>query len=126
MKKALISGITGQDGAYLARHLLSKDYRIYGMYRRSSTPNFWRLQSLEIFDEIIFIPSDMTDTGSIMEAINISEPDEIYNLAAQSFVGASFEQARFSTDVNGLGAVRFLEAIRLLNNKIHAKHRPIT
>jgi len=118
LKKALISGITGQDGAYLARFLLDNNYKVFGMYRRSSTPNFWRLQSLDIFNQILFIPSDITDTGSIMEAITIAEPDEIYNLAAQSFVGASFEQARFSTDVNGLGPVRFLEAIRLMNNNI--------
>ena len=118
MKNALISGITGQDGAYLAKFLLDKKYKVFGMYRRASTPNFWRLQALDIFDQISLIPSDVTDTGSIMEAITISEPDEIYNLAAQSFVGASFEKARYSTDVNGLGPVRFLETIRLINEKI--------
>jgi GDPmannose 4,6-dehydratase len=118
MKKALITGITGQDGAYLAKFLLTKKYKVFGMYRRASTPNFWRLQALDIFEKISLIPSDVTDSGSIMEAITISEPDEIYNLAAQSFVGASFEKARYSTDVNGLGPVRFLEIIRLINNKI--------
>jgi GDPmannose 4,6-dehydratase len=117
-KSALISGITGQDGAYLAKYLIRKKYKVYGMYRRSSTPNFWRLQSLGVFDEIKLIPSDLSDMGSIMEAITISEPDEIYNLGAQSFVGASFEQARFSTEVNGLGPLRMLEAIRLLDKSI--------
>jgi GDPmannose 4,6-dehydratase len=118
MKNALISGITGQDGAYLSKFLLDKKYNVFGMYRRASTPNFWRLQALDVFDQISLIPSDVTDTGSIMEAITISEPDEIYNLAAQSFVGASFEKARYSTDVNGLGPVRFLETIRVMNDKI--------
>ena len=113
-KKALITGITGQDGAYLADFLLKKDYSVFGTYRRSSSPNFWRLQALGIFERIKLIPFDLSDMGSIIEAIIISDPDEIYNLAAQSFVGASFEQAKYSTEVNGLGPLRFLEAIRNL------------
>lgn len=117
-KKALITGITGQDGAYLSKFLLDKGYTVYGMYRRASTPNFWRLQTLNIFHELNLIPGDLTDMGSIMEAITISEPDEIYNLGAQSFVGASFEQAHFSTQVNGLGPLLILEVIRLLDKTI--------
>ncbi|MBF0473613.1 MAG: GDP-mannose 4,6-dehydratase [Nitrospirae bacterium] len=117
-KSALITGVTGQDGAYLSRLLLNKGYKVYGTYRRSSTPNFWRPQALGIFDQIRLIPSDLTDHASLLEAITLSQPDEIYNLAAQSFVGASFEQPLMSTDVNSLGVTRMLEAIRLLNPKI--------
>ncbi len=117
-KTALISGITGQDGAYLAKLLLEKKCKVYGMYRRTSTPNFWRLQALDVFEQIKLIPADVTDMASMLEAITISEPDEIYNLAAQSFVAASFEKPLMSTDVNSLGTTRFLEAIRLLNPKI--------
>ena len=90
--RALITGITGQDGAYLAQFLLQKGYDVYGTYRRLSTPNFWRLQYLGVFDHVNLIPADLIDAASIMEAINISQPTEIYHLAAQSFVGASFEQ----------------------------------
>ena len=89
-KKALITGITGQDGAYLAKFLLEKGYKVFGFYRRTSSPNVWRLLSLAIRDKIDLIPGDMTDMASITNAIVQSEPDEIYNLAAQSFVGTSF------------------------------------
>jgi len=112
MKTALVTGITGQDGAYLAEFLIMKGYRVYGTYRRLSTPNFWRLQSLGIFDQIEFLPVDLLDSFSIIEAIRTAEPDEIYNLAAQSFVGASFEQPLASGEITGLGVVKFLEAIR--------------
>jgi GDPmannose 4,6-dehydratase len=111
-KRALITGITGQDGAYLAKFLLGKGYEVFGTYRRLSTPNFWRLQYLNIFDKVNLIPADLVDTGSIVEAIKISEPDEIYHLAAQSFVGASFEQPVGTGDVTGLGVTRILEAVR--------------
>jgi GDPmannose 4,6-dehydratase len=112
MKSALITGITGQDGAYLAKFLLDKGYKVYGTYRRLSTPNFWRLQYLGVFDRIEFLPVDLLDSFSIIESIKISKPDEIYNLAAQSFVGASFEQPLASAEITGLGVVKFLEAIR--------------
>ncbi len=115
MKRALITGITGQDGAYLSKLLLEKDYEIFGTFRRLSTPNFWRLQQLEIFGKINLIPFDLSDMSSIIEAIKISEPDEIYNFAAQSFVGASFEQPLVTGDVTGLGVTKFLEAIRQLS-----------
>jgi len=117
-KIALITGVTGQDGAYLAKLLLDKNYKVYGVYRRSSTPNFWRLQYLDIFNKINLIPADLLDSASITEAIKISKPDEIYNLAAQSFVGASFEQPLGTGEITGLGVTRILEAIRDINPEI--------
>ena len=117
-KKTLITGITGQDGAYLAKFLLDKGYEVYGTYRRLSTPNFWRVQYLDIFDKINLIPADLVDTSSLVEAIRISEPEEIYHLAAQSFVGASFEQPIGTGEVTGLGVTRIMEAIRQINPDI--------
>ncbi|MDH4366655.1 MAG: GDP-mannose 4,6-dehydratase [Dehalococcoidia bacterium] len=117
-KKALITGITGQDGAYLARFLLSKGYQVFGTYRRLSTPNFWRLQNLDIFDKLKLIPADLIDAASVAEAIRLSEPEEVYHLAAQSFVGASFEQPIGAGEITGLGVTRILEAIREINPKI--------
>ncbi|WP_324735234.1 GDP-mannose 4,6-dehydratase [Thermococcus sp. SY098] len=117
-KRALITGITGQDGAYLAKFLLDKGYEVYGTYRRVSTPNFWRLQALGIFEKINLIPADLVDAASIIEAIKIAEPDEVYHLAAQSFVGASFEQPIGTGDITGLGVTRILEAIRQINPEI--------
>ena len=118
MKKALITGITGQDGTYLSKFLLEKNYEVYGTYRRLSTPNFWRLQYLDILDKINLIPADLIDGSSIVEALKISEPDEIYHLAAQSFVGASFDQPVGTVNITGLGTVRVLEAIRQINSEI--------
>lgn len=112
MKRALITGITGQDGSYLAKFLLNKGYEVFGIYRRLSTPNFWRLQYLNIFDRVGLIPADLVDAPSIKEAIEISKPDEIYHLAAQSFVGASFEQPIATANMTGIGVTRILEAIR--------------
>ena len=109
---SLITGITGQDGSLLAKFLLGKGYRVYGTYRRLSTPNFWRLQHLKILDKVRLIPADLLDDSSIIEAVRESKPDEVYSLAAQSFVGASFEQPLASGQITGLGAVRVLEAIR--------------
>lgn len=113
-RTALITGITGQDGAYLARFLLDKGYNVFGTFRRVSTPNFWRLNYLKILDKVELIPMDLADLSSIVEAINYSSPDEIYMLAAQSFVGRSFEEPISTSDITGLGAVRMLEAVRLL------------
>lgn len=118
MKKALITGITGQDGAYLARFLLEKDYEVSGTFRRTSTPNFWRLQELDIFKKVNLIPADLIDSSSIAEAITVSEPDEVYHLAAQSFVGASFEQPIGTGEITGLGVTRILETIRLIDKNI--------
>lgn len=114
MKKALITGITGQDGSYLARFLLDKGYEVFGTYRRLSTPNFWRLQYLAIFDKVKLIPAELIDTSSLIEAVNISQPDEIYHLAAQSFVSISFEQPIGTGQVSGLGVARLLEVVRKL------------
>src|SRR3990167_7133116 len=118
MKKALITGITGQDGPYLAKLLLNKGYKVYGTYRRVSTPNFWRLQSLGILSKVTLIPADLCDTSSLLEAVTISDPDEIYNLAAQSFVGSSFDFPLLTTEVDANGTTRFLEIIRNFNKKI--------
>lgn len=118
VKAALITGITGQDGAYLAKFLLEKNYEVYGTYRRVSTPNFWRLQYLDIFEKVYLIPVDLVDTSSLVEAIKIAEPDEVYHLAAQSFVGASFEQPVGTGDITGLGVTRILEAVRQIDPSI--------
>jgi len=117
-KSALITGITGQDGAYLAKFLFEKGYKIYGTYRRTSSPNFWRLQFLDIVDKINLIVVDLIDSPSIVEAIKISQPDEVYNLAAQSYVGASFENPIATGMVSGLGVTTILENIRNLNKNI--------
>lgn len=111
-RRALVTGVTGQDGSYLAQLLVDKGYDVYGAYRRLSTPNFWRMQSLGIFEKVNLIPVDLTDTSSIIEAIEVANPDEIYNLAAQSFVEASFEQPIATANVSGVAVARFLEAIR--------------
>ena len=118
IKKALVTGITGQDGAYLADFLIRKGYKVFGLYRRTSSPNMWRLLNLGIRDKIELIPGDMTDMASISNAIIKSKPDEIYNLAAQSFVGTSFEQPLVTAHVDGIGTVMFLEAIKQINREI--------
>jgi len=118
VKRALITGITGQDGPYLARLLLSKGYRVFGTYRRVSTPNFWRLQQLSLIKQVTLIPADLGDMASLLEAVTISDPHEVYNLAAQSFVGNSFDQPLLTTDIDASGATRFLEIIRHLNKNI--------
>lgn len=117
-KRALITGITGQDGAYLAKFLLDKAYEVFGTYRRLSTPNFWRLQYLDIFEQVNLIPADLLDMGSIIDAIKISDPHEVYHLAAQSFVGTSFQQPLATGEITGLGVTRILEAIREINLEI--------
>jgi GDPmannose 4,6-dehydratase len=118
VKRALVTGVTGQDGPYLAQLLLKKGYKVFGTYRRVSTPNFWRLQSLGILHKITLIPADLTDMSSLVEAVKISNPDEVYNLAAQSFVGGSFDQPLLTTDVDAIGTARFLEIIRHSKKKI--------
>ncbi len=114
-KSALITGITGQDGAYLAAFLLEKGYEVHGLKRRSSLPNTTRLTHL--LDQIVLHEGDLTDSGSLIAAVNASKPDEIYNLAAMSDVAISFATPEFSANVNGLGTLRLLEAIRLLGLK---------
>lgn len=116
MKKALITGITGQDGSFLAEFLLKKDYQVFGLERRLSAQNRVNIKKIE--DKINFISGDLTDQHSLTRAIETADPDEIYNLAAQSFVKASWEQPEYTGDVTGLGALRALEAIRQVNPKI--------
>ncbi|KML36102.1 GDP-mannose 4,6-dehydratase [Cytobacillus firmus] len=111
MKKALITGITGQDGSYLAEFLLSKGYQVYGLKRRTATPNFENIQ--HILDKIEIISGDLLDLSSLIEAIRASDPDEVYNLAAQSFVADSWPQAIYTGYATGLGVTNILEAIRL-------------
>lgn len=117
-KTALITGITGQDGAYLARFLLSKGYKVYGAFRRSSVLNLERLDYLGIREQVELVPLDLLDTGNIIRVLETTQPDEVYNLAAQSFVAVSFEQPVVTGEITGLGAVRILEAIRTVNPKI--------
>lgn len=112
-KTALITGVTGQDGAYLARLLLEKGYRVYGSMRRSSLPNNWRLEYLGIRGDIIPVLMDLSEFSNILRVVEKVQPDEVYNLAAQSFVAASFEQAIYTADVTGSSVVRLLEAIRV-------------
>ncbi|MHA7646452.1 GDP-mannose 4,6-dehydratase [Nitrosopumilus sp. S4] len=118
MKKALITGITGQDGAYLAKLLLEKKYKVYGTFRRTSSPNFWRLQSLGIFSKLNLIPADLLDMGSLIEAVKISDPDEVYNMAAVSYVSTAFEQPVGNAEITGTAVTKLLEAIRFYNLKI--------
>ena len=120
MKKAIITGITGQDGAYLAELLLEKNYEVYGTYRRTSSVNFWRIEELGIKDHISLhlIEYDLTDQANSIRMVMDIQPDEIYNLAAQSFVGVSFEQPLATAHITGLGCVHLLEAIRTVNPKI--------
>jgi len=115
MKRVLITGVTGQDGAYLSELLLKKGYKVFGTFRRVSTPNFWRLQTLDVFKKINLIPADLLDMGSLLEAVKVSDPDEIYNLAASSYVGTSFEEAVGNAEITGLAVTKFLEAIRNQN-----------
>jgi len=117
-KTALIAGITGQDGAYLAQLLLLKGYHVYGAFRRISTLNIDRLNYLSIREKVELVPFDLLDLGNIIRVIEKIQPDEIYNLAAQSFVAVSFDQPLVTADITGLGAARILEAIRLVNPKI--------
>ncbi|PSF14298.1 GDP-mannose 4,6-dehydratase [Marinobacter fuscus] len=119
-KKAVITGITGQDGAYLAQLLLEKGYRVYGTFRRSSSVNFWRIEELGIQDhpELKLVEYDLTDLSDSIRLMQTTEADEVYNLAAQSFVGVSFNQPVTTANITGLGAVNLLEAIRIVNPRI--------
>jgi len=119
-KSALVTGITGQDGAYLVELLLSKGYKVYGTYRRTSSVNFWRLQELGVLghDDLQLVEFDLTDLAGIIRLLQKVQPDEVYNLAAQSFVGVSFDQPITTAQITGVGALNLLEAIRLVNPKI--------
>lgn len=117
-KTALITGITGQDGAYLSKLLLGMGYKVYGLLARRSTPTTWRLQYLDILDQVELIDGDLTDMSSIMRALHLSKPQEVYNLGAQSFVATSWYQPLLTAQATGLGALHILEAIRLTDPSI--------
>lgn len=114
-RSALITGITGQDGSYLAELLLQKGYRVYGLVRRSSAPNLNRL--INVIDQVELIPGDLLDQNSLVAAIEQSAPDEVYNLAAQSFVATSWRQADLTGQFTALGVSRMLEACRIVNHR---------
>jgi GDPmannose 4,6-dehydratase len=120
MKSAIVTGISGQDGAYLAQLLLDKGYKVYGTYRRTSSVNFWRIDELGIttHPNLELVEYDLTDLGASINLVQRTEPDEIYNLAAQSFVGVSFEQPVTTAHITAIGPLHLLEAIRIVNTKI--------
>ena len=117
-KNALITGITGQDGAYLAKFLIEKGYNVYGFLARRGSDTLWRLRYLNILDEVKIIDGDLLDLSSLIRALETSKAEEVYNLAAQSFVGTSWQQPVLTTQVTGFSVVNVLEAIRIVNNKI--------
>ena len=112
MKRAFVTGVSGQDGAYLAKMLLEKGYEVYGTFRRSSHTEYERLVELGIQKDIKFVLAELQEFSNLLRAVEQVQPDEVYNLAAQSFVKASFEQPIYTSDVNALGTARLLEAIR--------------
>lgn len=118
--KAIVTGITGQDGAYLAQLLLEKGYTVYGTYRRTSSVNFWRIEELGIEKNpnLHLVEYDLTDLSASIRLLQTTEASEVYNLAAQSFVGVSFEQPLTTAEITGIGAVNLLEAIRIVNPKV--------
>ncbi|EHN3596583.1 MULTISPECIES: GDP-mannose 4,6-dehydratase [Citrobacter] len=120
MNIAIVTGITGQDGAYLAELLLGKGYKVYGTYRRTSSVNFWRIEELGIAQHpnLTLVEYDLTDLSASIRLLQQTEATEVYNLAAQSFVGVSFEQPITTAEITGLGPVNLLEAIRIVNPKI--------
>ncbi|ARB93107.1 GDP-mannose 4,6-dehydratase [Legionella longbeachae] len=118
--KAIVTGISGQDGAYLAAFLLAKGYQVYGTYRRTASTNFWRIEELGIKNNpnLQLVEYDLTDLGACIRLVELIQPHEIYNLAAQSFVGVSFEQPYTTTQITGVGTLNILEAIRIINPRI--------
>ena len=117
VKQALITGITGQDGAYLARFLVEKGYAVHGVVARRATDTLWRLRELRVLDQVEIIDADLLDLSSLIRAVERSKAEEIYNLAAQSFVNTSWDQPLLTAEVTALGALRLLEAIRIVNPK---------
>lgn len=116
-KSALITGITGQDGAYLAKLLIDKGYRVFGLHARRSSDTLWRLRHLGIATEMTLLDGDLTDVSALVRAMEKSAADEVYNLGAQSFVGSSWEQPILTANVTGVGALNLLEAVRIVNPK---------
>lgn len=117
MKHALITGITGQDGAYLSKLLLDKGYEVYGILARRSTDTLWRLRELGVESEVKLVDGDLADLSSLIRAMEASHADEVYNLGAQSFVGSSWQQPILTAEVDGVGALKVLEAVRIVNPK---------
>jgi GDPmannose 4,6-dehydratase len=118
MKRALITGVTGQDGSYLAELLLEKGYKVFGLIRRSSTSSNNHERIAHLVDDITLVPGDLLDQACLVRALEMAEPDEVYNLAAQSFVATSWDQPALTCDVTAHGVLRVLEAIRIVNTKI--------
>lgn len=120
MKTAVITGITGQDGAYLTELLLHQGYEVYGTFRRTSSVNFWRLEELGVakHPRLKLVEFDLTDLGTCIRLLDRARPQEVYNLAAQSFVGVSFEQPATTGEITGIGCLNLLEAIRIVDRKI--------
>lgn len=118
-KSALVTGITGQDGAYLSQLLLSKGYKVHGVLARRSTDTLWRLRELGIEGDVRLLDGDLTDLSSMIRAMEISRASEVYNLGAQSFVGTSWQQPILTAQVDGVGALNVLEAVRIVNDKAH-------
>jgi len=116
-KTAIVTGITGQDGAYLTQLLLEKGYKVVGAYRRTSSVNFWRLEEVCALGHpnLELVEHDLTDLGASIRLMQKAQPEEVYNLAAQSFVGVSFDQPITTAEITGIGAVNLLEAIRIVN-----------
>jgi GDPmannose 4,6-dehydratase len=119
-KTAVVTGVTGQDGAYLVELLLSKGYKVFGAYRRTSSVDFWRLAEVKVLEHpnLELIEFDLTDLSNSIRLIEKCKPDEVYNLAAQSFVGVSFEQPITTAEITGIGVVNLLEAIRIVDSSI--------
>jgi GDPmannose 4,6-dehydratase len=118
-KHALITGITGQDGAYLARFLVAKGYHVHGVIARRGTDTLWRLRELKVLNDVEIIDADLLDLSSLVRALEEAQAEEVYNLAAQSFVATSWNQPLLTADVTAVGALRVLEAVRIVNPKAH-------
>lgn len=118
-RSALITGVTGQDGAYLSQLLLNKGYEVHGILARRSTDTLWRLRELGIENDVRLIDGDLTDLSSMIRAIQVSKASEVYNLGAQSFVGTSWQQPLLTAQVDGVGALNVLEAVRIVNPGAH-------
>jgi GDPmannose 4,6-dehydratase len=116
-KRALVTGITGQDGAYLAKWLLGQGYAVYGLHARRSTDTLWRLRDLGVLDDVHLLEGDLNDLSALIRCMEKSQATEVYNLAAQSFVGTSWEQPVLTANVTGVGALNVLEAVRIVNPK---------
>jgi GDPmannose 4,6-dehydratase len=117
-KRALITGVTGQDGAYLSKLLLDDGYEVFGAFRRSAALNLWRLEELGVADRVKFAPLELTEFSNILRLLEETKPHEVYNLAAMSFVGTSFEQPLYTAEVDALGVLRLLECVRTVDPSI--------